>query len=76
MDQLPSQNYISPASQMQQLVSHWNTIMKPVQSSRKRSRNDDCENRSRATKSKTQSHSQPISNDSSLTQNASVPESS
>lgn len=76
MDQLPPKNYISPAFQMQQLVSHWNTIMKPVQNSKKRSRDDDYESQPFATKSKTQSHPQTISNDYSPTQTASVPESS
>ena len=30
----------TPVSQMQQLVSHWNTIMKPPTSSKKRSREE------------------------------------
>jgi hypothetical protein len=62
MEQLPNQNYISPRSQMQQLVSHWNNIIKQPSNSKKRSRDDKDET---VKKQKIQSPARKVSNDPS-----------
>lgn len=53
-------NQQTPLSQMQQLVSHWNTLIPPKQASRKRQR-DDYDDTMTNTRPKTQAPSQTVS---------------